>query len=99
MSLERYASLLDMVPEEVNTFIIFSKGLQLLDLATPLFVTRCGGTTKLKPHHLLHQFMLDSFVNEVFKPRFGDDCVPLKAEKVNCNFNICFFFYSSILRN
>ena len=64
MCLELYAGLFDRVLDEVNSFLIFSNVLRLLDLATLLFVKRKGGATKLIPCHLLHQSMLDSFINE-----------------------------------
>ena len=64
MSLEQCIGLFVRVQEEVNSFLIFSKGLRLLDLATSPSVTRYGRATKLVPHHLLHHSMLDLFINE-----------------------------------
>ena len=65
MSFEHCTSLFIGVLEKVNSFFISSKGLLLLDLDTPVFVT-----TKLGLRHLL---MLESFVNGVCKSHFYGD--------------------------
>ena len=43
MCLEYYVDIFDRVMDEVNIFLILSKDLRLLDLATPLSANRDGG--------------------------------------------------------
>ena len=79
MNFEHSASVFIGFLEKVNNLFISSKGLWLLDLATPLSIT-----TKLGLRHHLHQLMLESFVNGFCKSCFDGYWSFMNAKKVNC---------------
>ena len=71
MSLEHCACLFDRVLYDFNNFLIFSNGLRLTALATPLSANRDGGATKLGPRHPLNCFEDELNTCRVYKPTYN----------------------------
>ena len=82
-----------------SCFYAIAFGLRLFDPTFPSSVIRDGGALKLDPRHSPNLTKSDLFVDGVCSPRFYGDWVPLNAEKVICNFIICFFVFHYFKRN